>query len=382
MPNKNNNLIHVKGTPWTIEQARHYANERGYTLLDDVYVNTTTPMNMICSEGHEYSSNWRNFYTGHGCSICGIIERSNSQSHDDDYLSKMMSVRGYTFIKKYRVWSGHLRIEAICPNGHSIDISRGHFQAGVGCKTCKGKTRTPRVSKEDIKNFVESSGGTFISADKGGLRAKLKTRCSKCGDASEEVYEKYKKRSQHHLCVSCANALSRKSCVSSNEKILNVFDASGMDVLNIEAHRNARTKLRVRCQNCEKTFLKSYAEAWTGSSCPKCRLSHGERRVYNFLTSNNIKFVSQKRFDKCRNKKKLPFDFYLPKHNLAIEYNGGLHYFPVEYFGGDESFNGLQERDEIKRNFCEDNKINLLVIPYWDYENIEEILKKELLGGF
>ena len=41
-------------------------------------------------------------------------------------------------------------------------------------------------------------------------------------------------------------------------------------------------------------------------------------------------------------------------------------------------FEENQEKDNIKRIFCKDNNINLLEIPYWDYENIEEILSREL----
>ena len=30
--------------------------------------------------------------------------------------------------------------------------------------------------------------------------------------------------------------------------------------------------------------------------------------------------------------------------------------------------------------YCEKNKIKLIRIPYWDFNNIEEILTKELMG--
>lgn len=43
-----------------------------------------------------------------------------------------------------------------------------------------------------------------------------------------------------------------------------------------------------------------------------------------------------------------------------------------------EKFKEGQEKDNIKRNYCNNNNIKLLEIPYWDYENIEEILSREL----
>ena len=38
----------------------------------------------------------------------------------------------------------------------------------------------------------------------------------------------------------------------------------------------------------------------------------------------------------------------------------------------------IKIKDNIKTQYCKDNNIKLIRIPYWDFDNIEEILKKEL----
>ena len=43
------------------------------------------------------------------------------------------------------------------------------------------------------------------------------------------------------------------------------------------------------------------------------------------------------------------FDFYLPELNTCIEFNGLQHYTPITYFGGENEFNKLKIRDEIKK---------------------------------
>jgi len=48
----------------------------------------------------------------------------------------------------------------------------------------------------------------------------------------------------------------------------------------------------------------------------------------------DIEYIKQKRFEKCRNKLPLPFDFYLPNENICIEYDGIQHFKPIDYFGG------------------------------------------------
>ena len=70
-----------------------------------------------------------------------------------------------------------------------------------------------------------------------------------------------------------------------------------------------------------------------------------------------------------------------PDYNLAIEYQGKQHYEPVDFAGkGDEwakyQFKVGQQRDNIKRQYCQQNNIKLIEIPYWDYDNIDNIVKQ------
>ncbi len=109
----------------------------------------------------------------------------------------------------------------------------------------------------------------------------------------------------------------------------------------------------------------------SGQGCPGCNLSKGEDRVEKYLQSNSIEYIRQYKFDECKNKKKLPFDFYLPDINLAIEYDGEQHFNPVF---GDEAFIRTQFNDNIKNKFCDDNNIKLIRIKY--DQNIEKKLNE------
>lgn len=48
------------------------------------------------------------------------------------------------------------------------------------------------------------------------------------------------------------------------------------------------------------------------------------------------------------------------------------------FFGGERSFRILQKHDKIKNDYCLQNAIRLIRIPYTDYDNIDEILNDEL----
>ena len=113
-----------------------------------------------------------------------------------------------------------------------------------------------------------------------------------------------------------------------------------------------------------------------GIGCPICNESKGEKTIRNFLLINNINFIQQKKFDDCKHKQKLSFDFYLPKYNTCIEYDGIQHFELLKYIGFDK-FKIIQKRDIIKNNYCISNNIHLLRIKY--NENILDILSKFFL---
>jgi hypothetical protein len=64
-------------------------------------------------------------------------------------------------------------------------------------------------------------------------------------------------------------------------------------------------------------------------------------------------------------------DIYIPKHNIAIEYQGDQHYYPIDFFGGEESFIKNKARDETKRQLCKQNNCELIYVnPGYDLNKI------------
>ena len=102
----------------------------------------------------------------------------------------------------------------------------------------------------------------------------------------------------------------------------------------------------------------------TTKSCG-CLLSTGEMLIGKLLNKKEISFEQQKIFENCylHNNGKCRFDFYV-NNTYLIEYDGQQHFEPVEYFGGEEQFKIQQERDAYKNQWCKDNNIPLIRIPY------------------
>lgn len=115
-----------------------------------------------------------------------------------------------------------------------------------------------------------------------------------------------------------------------------------------------------------------------GCGCPNCNESKGEREIAKFLNKYDINYHRQHKFPDCRNTFQLPFDFYIPSTRTCIEFDGEQHFYPLSFFGGQESLNRLKINDKIKSDYCEDEYINLIRIRYDQVDDIHLILWSNL----
>lgn len=138
---------------------------------------------------------------------------------------------------------------------------------------------------------------------------------------------------------------------------------------------------------CENGIHKDYKRANASAvrfdfRCPECNYSRGENKISELLINNKINYNAQQPFEGLvgLGNGLLTYDFYLKdKYNLLIEYQGEQHDHYIEGFHRTYAdFEKQLEHDRRKRQYAKDNNIKLLEIWYWDFDNIEEILVREL----
>ena len=127
------------------------------------------------------------------------------------------------------------------------------------------------------------------------------------------------------------------------------------------------------------SFFQVPSDHTKGHGCQKCKVSLGERKTYLFLERNNILYEHNKKFDGCKHIYLLSFDFYISELNLCIEYDDQQYFKPVNHFGSEENLKTIILRDSIKTNYSKNNNINLLRIPFTEFENIENILNDVII---
>lgn len=78
--------------------------------------------------------------------------------------------------------------------------------------------------------------------------------------------------------------------------------------------------------------------------------------------------------------KNLYIDFYIPKFNIAIEYDGEQHYkMFTSFYKTKNDFQKALKRDELKNNLLKKNKIDLIRIPY-DFKICEKTVNELIIN--
>lgn len=240
---------------------------------------------------------------------------------------------------------------------------------GCECPECgKEKTRshTKRTHEEYIKQVTNVNPNIEVIEEYKGANPSILHKCKIDGyewrtTPANILYGKG--------CPKCAGNLSL-----SNAEYVERLRLINHDIISIEQYVNMKTPILHICLIDGYTWYASPDSILQGCGCPICKESYGERQIRQILEEYNLKYIYQKTFMDCRDKNPLPFDFYLPDYNICIEYDGEQHFRSVDFFGGEDKFEKQKLHDQIKIQYCNNNHIHLLKIPY--FKNVKAELEK------
>lgn len=252
----------------------------------------------------------------------------------------------------------------ICPYGHRWDINFGDFKYGRRCSHCKVEAKK-QAQLQEMRKIMAKEKYTLLEEKYINNSTPMKTRCPL----------------GHEFRISSANFKKGRRCSEcyrfkklDYDYVCDFFAEDGYKVLSQE-YVSANKKLEVECSHGHK-FEISYAKFYMGRRCSKCQKSSGEQKIDDVLNEYGVEHIYQHTFNDCRRVMPLPFDFYLPQYNTIIEFDGRQHFENGCFKNANLS--DIQERDNIKNKYCDDNNIKLIRIPHWEFKNIEEIICQEL----
>lgn len=362
-----------------------------YELVGDEYTVMTeykgvghpiTLRHNVC--GREDTKNAGNFLYGCRCRYCN----GTAQKTHEEFIEEVESLVGdeYTVLGHYEV----ARKEILMRHnkcGWEYEVTPNKFLQGRRCPSCGSAYLTPLNSlaalyPEIAKEWHPTKNGDLTPE---GVTSKNERmvwwKCKKksCGHEWETRVSSRTGNNQTN-CPKCAGSIaSETNCLPAlypeTMKYWDYEKNEGVDPYTVLS--KTRKKFWWKCEKGH-SYQTGVVNMVKAAGCPKCKQSMGEYRIQNYLKRLNIPFDDQYRYSDCRNELPLPFDFAIfdEAGNVAclIEYDGAQHFFPIEAFGGEEGFKKTKQNDEIKNNYCKDNNITLIRIPYWLRDHVDEVL--------
>lgn len=278
---------------------------------------------------------------------------------NEEYITNAKKIHNnfYTYEKTNYIGAKH-HIIVTCPTHGDFPVNPNNHTSLAnknGCPECKKERYRLKDYIERCKK-VHNNFYTYEKTEYVNIRTDIIVTCP--------IHDDFVINANNHLnlkqgCAEC-NKFNNEIFIRDAEEVHGkLYDYSLID------YKNTKTKVNIIC-NIHGIFPQSYeSHVKNGCHCPDCKItSKGEILISKILTENNIQYITQKKFDDCKNKRCLPFDFYLPEHNICIEYDGIQHFESIKGLGGEKKFEQTQINDKIKTTFCLNNNIILIRIKY------------------
>lgn len=289
---------------------------------------------------------------------------------------------------EYENCSSKLKLKCKC--GSIFETSFAHFlnQHQRQCPTCGNNIRAQKKKAgiAEIKRRFQSIGCVCLSDEYVNRKSKVRVLC-RCGHIKEMRINTALTNNFSGLCTECSRKQSTESMTFQTSDIAALCWELGMELVS-DKYESAKKPIVVRCQ-CGREFITCWNSIRTNGKtrCDVCtkRMSSGERRVEAWLDGHGIEYVRQKTFDGCGTNKPYRFDFFLPKDNICIEFDGQQHFKAVDFSGrlgkdiAETRLYLTAYRDAVKDAYCRSNGIGLIRVKYSEVNNIDEILSSKLI---
>lgn len=425
---------HNKGSLESLREKAHKKHNGKYTYPDQPYVNSKTKIKIICPKHGEFHQTPTSHLSTGGCKKCGVEKRAEAKriKHKLLFDKKSKKVHGekYDYSKVVYVkanlkvivtcklckndfeqtpnshWNGRgcpycsnhagnnlekvikkgrklyglkyeyppqpyinntTKIKIVCPNHGVFWQTPSSHMSGNGCKKCGVEKRAKNAcdNNDSFASKAKDAHGENFNYSKVNYidsRTKVIITCNTCNKDFEQIPVNH---IQGQGCPYCAGKKNDWNLFVSRSKITHNDKYKYPD----QEYINSLKEVTIICPK-HGEFKQKPKSHLKGNGCPYCSASHGEKTINKFLKRDGVEFYTQHRIGNT----KFKYDFYLPSHNLLIEYDGKQHFEPIKFFGGKKRLEDTQRRDRIKDELAKKAGIRLLRIPYWDFERIEEIL--------
>ena len=253
-----------------------------------------------------------------------------------------------------------------CECGNEV-IVRGdsltdkNYKHSCGCALRDHAIELGKSKKQDLLNQRFGMLTVIDKAPNGQCgRVKWKCQCD-CGEIVE-VFADNLRKGHSTSCGCLHNKTQVKPGAIYGKLTVIKQDENGY----IKPNGRVEPKWICKCECGKEISVVQYNLVTGNTSSCGCNNSKGELFISKLLESHNILFIQQATFDSCRFKNTnalAKFDFYINNAYL-VEFDGEQHFRPTGFYNSVEEFAKTVERDAYKNQWCKDNNIPLIRIPY------------------
>jgi len=380
-----------KNNPYTIQNIKLWCklNNKPFELMSEEYIGANNILKWRCLKdccGEIFLTDFGNIQQNRGCAVCAgrQVGLSNCLATINPQLAKEWHPTLNGDLTPYDVTCGSAKkVWWICDKGHEWEASIVNRIKGNRCPYCSGLYPTKEnnllvINPELCKEWNYEKNNKLPEEYCSNSNDYAWWICCKC---KYEWYAQIASRNKQHNCPKCANVIKK----TTEEFKQQVYELEGNNYLVLDNYINNKTSIIIKhnIPECGHEWKIRPGNFLFGRRCPKCSESKGEKQLDIILTNYNIPHDSQYKFDDLVGIGNGLLKFDVPvfwdedktQLRLLIEYDGIFHY---EKQYDDDGFETLKIHDELKNQYCKNNNIKLLRIPYWDFDNIEKILDKHL----
>ena len=281
-----------------------------------------------------------------------------------EFVSKARAVHGKKYsYRNVDYVNSNVAVSITCPTHGNFKQGTTRHLAGGGCPSCYNDRRSS-TQRQDTSTFIEKAKSVhgdrydYSRTKYLGAKSKVVITCSIHGDFAQEATSHV----TGHGCPHCYRDKTVVRLTSNTDDFIRKARKVHGDIYSYEKTKYAGSKdyVSITCPE-HGAFKQIPNNHLMGQACPKCfgSVSQGETWLAEWLRGQGEKVNASVR-GKIRNPvtdRPLELDIYLPKHRIAIEYNG--------VYWHNESIKGRLYHQE-KAKLCYDQGIRL--IQLWDHD--------------
>lgn len=329
------------------------------------------------------------------------VKRQGYQRPREDYKNHRKGIKIDTKDLKYKNRCDELNLNYIRyeKSGHDNNIfytCNKHIDKGelhskwchlktakYGCKYCSGKGKNTNDFLKELGDITYE-----LLSDYQGFEKDIICKCKICDNIwTTTPVSLY----QGCACPICGNIKKGLSNRLTNDEFIRRMNKINPDIEFLEKYQTLKTPILCRCKKCNYEWKSTPDNLiYENINCPNCTSGKCEGMSGEILKNLNIGTVKRHvRFKDCKYINTLEFDYIIYDNEMniifACEYDGEQHYIPIDFSGKGKEYAMKQLeivklRDNIKNEYCKNNNIPIVRIPYWEKKNMKNYLLCKLIN--